>query len=128
MCVAVGGVADHFSVDLRAAFERLLALFEDQNSGTFADNETVAVFIERPARLFGFLVSCGERLHGRESTHTERCNRGFSPAGDDRILHASTNEMKGLADGMCTGRACRRRRPIDAFSAKANSDVSRRQV
>src|SRR5918992_1012687 len=77
--VAVGAVANHFSVNFGAAPQRVLALFQNQNSRAFADDEPIPVFVERPARAFRFIVAGRKRLHGGKAASappamTASCN------------------------------------------------------
>ena len=51
MWIRVGrhAVADQLGVDARAARLRVLELLEDQDAGALADDEAVAILVERPA-------------------------------------------------------------------------------
>ena len=49
-------VAENLAVDPRAARFRVLEFLEDENPRAFAENEAVALTIERPARAFGLGV------------------------------------------------------------------------
>ena len=56
---AVGGhaVAENLGVNTSAASERDVFLFENQDAGSFGQDEAVAFFIERPAGALGFVVA-----------------------------------------------------------------------
>ena len=45
--VARHTVADHFAVNFRAAFFGVFIFFQHHAAGAFADNKTIAAFIER---------------------------------------------------------------------------------
>ena len=81
MGIAVGGITDHLSVDLGAAPQRVLAFFENQNAGAFADNETIALFIKRPAGALGLIIARRQRFHGGETADAQRRDRRFGAAG-----------------------------------------------
>src|SRR5688500_15450896 len=50
-------VADELGIDLRAALQRHLALFEHEDARAFTDDEAVALFVEWPARLLRFVIA-----------------------------------------------------------------------
>ena len=67
--VARHAVADDLGVDPRAAAPRVLELLEDQDAGAFADDEAVAILVERPAGA----------LPGRRCASTARAARAKPP-------------------------------------------------
>ena len=61
--IPVGSITDYFGENLRAALERMLALFDDQHAGSLADHETIALLIERPASALRLVVASRQRFH-----------------------------------------------------------------
>src|SRR5207253_2317853 len=65
--------------------ERVLELFENQDSGTLSHHEPVARRIEWTGRRLGTVVSLRERLHVGESTDCHRRHGGLRAAGDHYV-------------------------------------------
>src|SRR6266550_1758619 len=100
--VRVGGrtVADELAIDLRFAGERALALLEDENCGTFRENEAVTIFIERPRGLGRGIVAPAHRVHRRESADRERKHRGLRPSRHHDIRLPALDQLGALAKGV----------------------------
>ena len=55
--------AQHLGMDGGAARERVLRRLEDHHAGALAEQEPVAVPVERPRRVLGIVVALGQRAH-----------------------------------------------------------------
>ena len=100
--VGVGRVAaaEHLGVDRRAARLRVLVLFEDQDAGPFAEDEAVAVLVERPAGALRVVVA------------SERARQAMKPPRPIGVIAASLPPVtitsawpqldgrEGVADGV----------------------------
>src|SRR3954451_7461762 len=104
-CIRTHPVADYFCDDRGAAPDRKLQFFEDQDTGAFADNKSVAVFIPRAAGTFRLVVSKRECPHRGKATHAHWCNRSLSAAANHGIRIASLDYFEGITDGVRTGGA-----------------------
>src|SRR5262249_45337826 len=126
--VTVCPVSNHFGVNLGAAFDGLLPFLQNQNTGSFSNDESISIPVERTAGPLRFIVARGQRLHSRKTADSERSNRRLGSAGDYCVLQTAANQVKCFTDGMGSGGACRRGRPIDSFRAVANGNLPGRQV
>src|SRR5438094_8219063 len=73
--IVVQTVAEHLRVNTRAAPARVLKLFDDQRSGAFAHDESVAQLIERPASERGIAsptAHCFDQVECAERKRRER--------------------------------------------------------
>ena len=59
--------------------------------------------------MFRVAVAGGEGTHGCKAAHPHRRDCSLSPAGDHYVCIVPLNGAKGVAHGMCTGGASRRR-------------------
>src|SRR5580658_9613393 len=93
-------VADDFGENLCAARLGELELFEDQDAGTLADDEAIAVLVEGTAGVLGVVVACGKGAHGGKTGNAERGDRGLGAASDHYIGIVALNETESVADGV----------------------------
>src|SRR6266436_3148378 len=105
--VGVGGksITGELTIDLRAALLRVFELFDNGNARAFADDETVAVPIERARRALRFVVALAERFHRGKTGETKFDDRSFGTAGDKNIGVAKFNHPPRFADGVIGSRA-----------------------
>ena len=101
----VGGraVAGHFGVDAGAAALGVLQLFEHQHAGPFAQDEAVAVQIERPRRLLRVLVVGRQGRQQVEAGDAERMDHAVRAAGEHDVGLAVADHLGRLADGLAAG-------------------------
>jgi len=104
--IAGKAVTDKFAMDSCAPFERVRQGLEDDNSGTLADDETVAVNVEWATCFFGFLVASGDRPHRIEAGHAHRGDRRFRSAGDHDVGVTVGDETGRIPDRAGAGGAC----------------------
>ena len=76
---------------------------EDQNTGAFADDESVAVLVERPRSALRLFVAGGQSAHGGEPADAHRRDRGFGTAADHDVGIAAGNHAKRIADSVSAG-------------------------
>src|SRR5690606_27456871 len=75
-------VARDLAVDRRATLPGVLEVLEDEDAGALADDEAVAIAIERTAGLLRLVVARRQRAHGAEAADAHRRDRRFRPARD----------------------------------------------
>src|SRR5580704_11724195 len=82
-CVAGHAVSDHLGVDLRSPPPCVLVLFEDDNSGALAHDETVAFSVPRTRCPWRVVVEPGRQCAGRRKAgETEAADRRLCPAAN----------------------------------------------
>src|ERR1700694_999094 len=122
--VVARAIADHLSVDPRAALLGMFQLLEQKRPGPFRDHKAVAIAIEGARRL-GWVLVLGERPHGAEPGVDDRDQHGFRFTGHDRLRVAPTHRLKGLSHGATPGRAGRDYRHVRATQPKRNRNMPR---
>ena len=103
--ISAHAFADHLSVDLGTACLGMLQFLEDEATGTFAHDESIAAGAEGTACRLGLVVTRGEGLHGVETTNTTLGDSSFGTATDDGVGFAQTDEVERIGQGACTGSA-----------------------
>ena len=105
--MSVGGhaVADQLGVCGRSARAGMLQLLQNEHAGTLADNEPVAVLVERPAGPLRLVVARGQGAHGREAADAHRRDGSLRPARNHHVGGAAAHHLAGVPDGVRRGRA-----------------------
>ena len=115
--VAIGSsaVTDDFRIDLGAALERMLQLFNHHHAAAAGYDETVTLGVVSPRGLFRRrVVLAGQGAHGVEQAALAPVFF-LAAAGKDDILLAHLNLLHRMADAMRTGRAGRGNGVVDAL-------------
>jgi hypothetical protein len=100
----------------------VLERFEDEDAGAFADDEAVALGVERTAGALGLVIARGERFHGRETADAHGGDGGFAAAADHDLGITTLDEAEGIAHGMRGSRTGGGGGGIGPASAVANGD------
>src|SRR5581483_2108931 len=109
MSVGTQSISDNFSQDRNAASLRAPQLFQNQNAGALAYDETVSFTIPRPRGTVRLIVARRQSAHGGESTDSHRRDARLASAADHHVGVAMLNQPERIADGMGTsGAGCRR--------------------
>lgn len=88
--------ANNFSVNFRISFKGRTETFENDNSSTFSQNESVAISIERATYLNGREGSKGFESRKRRCVYRSFCcSSEHSIATDFKLV---TEKAKGFAD------------------------------
>ncbi len=93
-----------------------------------ADDEAVAIAVERPAGPLRLVVARREGAHRAEPTDAHRRDRRLGATGDHHLGVAALDDFVRIADGVRTRRAGGARRLVGATGAKADRDLARCQV
>ncbi len=126
--VAAHPVADHLGQDGRAAALGHLQRLQDQDAGALADDEAVALGVERAAGALRLVVAGGQRPHGGEAAHAHRGDGGFGAAADHDVGVAPGDDLEAVAHRMGRGRAGGGGGRVRPPGPGANGDVPGRQV
>ncbi len=111
-----------------AALAGVFQLFQDQDAGAFADDESVAGLIPGTAGFFGIIVASGERPHGGESAHAHGSDRGLGATRDHHIGIVVLDDPEGIANGMRAGGAGGRRRLVRSLGSVTHGNMPGRQI
>ena len=117
MRVGGHGTPAHLGVDVGAALLCVTLGLDDERGGALAEDEAVAVGVERPAGGRRVVVACGESLEPGEGRDDQRCDGRLRAAGDHCVDFARAQQPVGLKQGIVAARAGQgggRRRPGDA--------------
>ena len=127
--VAGGAVPGELGVDLRAARLRVLLGLEDQHRRALAHHESVAVGVERTARLLRSVVEVGgKRLLLHEAAYGELHYDRLAATGHDDVGTAGADEVERKAERVGRRRARRGDDLARALRAKRDGDVTRTLV
>ena len=85
--IGVGGeaAAGDFGVDFGSTGFGMFVFFEDKRSGSFAEYETVAVFVIRTGSGGGVIVAEGEGFHGGEAAYAAGNDGCFAATCDHDV-------------------------------------------
>ncbi len=126
--IATRTVANHFGIDLRPASTSVFKFFEDQQAGTFAENEAIAIEIERATGTSRFLVARGERLDIRKGTQAHPRHRRFRSTCDHHVGIIILNGFQRIANGIGRTGACGGHGVVRASQAELDGQVPSRRV
>src|ERR1700733_2367268 len=122
--VAGHSVADNFRENCCAAALRVFKRLQNHHAGTLADDESIAIGVERPAGVLGIVIARRESAHGRESADAHGRDGGFGAPGDHHVCGAALNNFEGVTDGVRGSGAGRGGGGVRAFRAVTNGNVS----
>ena len=128
--VRVGGhaVADELRIDPRAAALGLFELLEHENAGALADDEPVAILVERAAGASGVVIARRERPQRGKPAHAHRRDGRLRAAGNHRVGVAAPDDLEGVADGVRRSRARGTRRRVRPLGAEPDRHLSRGEI
>src|SRR5260370_41208476 len=96
-------VARKLTINAGAACFGMFEIFQDNHSGAFTHNKTVAIFFERAGGVLGVLVARAHGFHRAESANANRNNSGFSPAGEHDFGIAHLDGAPGFTNRVIGG-------------------------
>ena len=73
------------AVDFGSARFGVLVFLKDKGSGSFAQHETVAVFVEGTRGGGGVVVAEGEGFHGGKTANADGDDGGFATTGNHNV-------------------------------------------
>src|SRR5699024_9952896 len=115
--ITIGGgtVANDFGIDLGAALQGVLQLFDHHHAATAGNDETVTVgVVGTGSFVWGFVVLGGQGTHGVEQAALAPVFF-FTATGEDNILFTQLNLFNCLANTMGTGGTGRGYGVVDAL-------------
>ena len=83
--VGIAAITADFTVDMSTAFLSVFQFFEEDDTGTFAHDETVAVFIEGTRCMSRVIVARAQGFHSGKAGDSARRNSGFRTAGNGSV-------------------------------------------
>jgi hypothetical protein len=92
-----------FAIDSRTASLGVLVLFKHQHTGTFTQDEAVAILVPRTAGRLRIIVARRQCPRRTETTKTERRNRTFGTAGNHDIRVAVLNQTTRIPNAVRSG-------------------------
>ncbi len=126
--VAAHAETDNFCIDFRAAFLRMLVLFQHDHTGTVTQHKTITVFIPRTACRLRVIVAGRQGTRCAETAHTQRGTGFFCTACNHCIGIAISDDTRRLADVVHTGGTGSSNRDAWATQAKHDGQVTRHHV
>ena len=110
-------VAGDLAVDGGSPGLRVLQLLQDEHPSPLAEDEAVAIAVERPARPRGVFVAGRHRRQEDEPGEAERVDHAVGAPGEHHVGIAAADQLGRLADRLGAGgarRLARRVRPPGA--------------
>ena len=123
--VGRAAAAEHLGVDAGAALLGVFEFFEDDDAGALAEDEAVAVLVERPAGALS-----GSSLRMRQGAAAMKPPRPIGgdgrlgAAGDHDVGVVPLNGVQGVADGVGGRGAGRRNGGVRTAQAEMDRDVA----
>ena len=102
--------------------------FDDHHRAGFAEDESVAVFVERPGGGRRIVVAGRHRTHHRERGDGQCLDHAFDATADRDIGITHDELPPGVGDGLRTGRARRHRGDDPGPRAKVKTDDGRSAI
>jgi hypothetical protein len=102
--------------------------FENQNSRAFANHESIAGRVPRPARLLRRIIASGKRTHGAEAADRHRSNRCLGSTRNHDVSITARDDLVRIAYGMRAGSARGAGSLVRAFRPEAYAHVAGGQI
>ena len=118
-------VADDLAVDPGPACPGVLELFEDEHAGPLAEDEAVAIAVERAAGALRLVVAGGKGGQEDEAGHAEGVDHAVRAAREDHVGVAAADQLVGLADGLRAGGAGGQAVGVGPLGAEEAGQVAR---
>ena len=128
VCVRRASAADDFAVDLGAAGLCVFVLLKDERTGSFADDESVAVLVERTRSVLRVVVAGREGLHRVEAADTGFIDRSLGTAGHHDGGFAPADVVERVDQAVVGRGAGRHGAVVGAHETVFHGDESRRDV
>src|SRR5688572_24436607 len=93
-CVAAHPVSNQLRDNCSATFHGEFPFFDNQNTGSFANDKTVSLLIEGSRRAGRFLITSGESAHGGEPADAHGSDRRFRSAAEHDVGFAAGYNAK----------------------------------
>ena len=123
-----GAVKWYFAVDPGPPRLGVFQLLEDQRPRTLADDEAVAVHVERTRSVQGVVVARRERLHRVESADARLVHRGFRAARNHDVGLTVADGVEGIDHTVVGGGARRDGAVVRPHEPVLDRDVSRSDI
>ena len=104
--VGIAAIAANFTVNMSTPFFSVFQFFQEYDAGSFAHDETIAVFIEGAGSVCRVIIAGTESLHGRKTSYGTGGYGSFRATGYGCVEFAALDHAVCRADGIrprCTG-------------------------
>ena len=123
--VGAGAIAHQLGDGCGAACQGMLQLFDDQQAGAFAHDETIAGLIEGArGALRGVVVIAREGACGSEASQADSVNGRLRPAAERYVDFPRANHPCSVADGLDARRTCGHRSPQWPLETMTDGDMT----
>src|SRR5689334_13327316 len=102
----------------------MLERLEYEHPATLAEDESVAVAVERAAGAAGVVVARRHRRQEDEAGQAEGVNHAVDTASEHHVGGAASDQLGRLADRLRTGRAGRQAREVRARRPEGGREVA----
>ncbi len=102
----------------------MLEGLEHEHTATFAEDEPIAVAIERAAGVPRIVVARRHRRQEDEPRQAERVDHAVDAAGEHHVGHTAADQLGRLADRLGAGRARREAREVRAPRPECGREMS----
>ncbi len=120
--------AQQFRIDRRGSFAGMLQFFQHDKTGAFAQDETVAVLVKRPARLLWGFIAVRQCTGGAETSQAHRRHGRFRTTGQHHVRITPLDGPQRIADGVSGRGAGGGHGGVGAAQSEMNGDVARSGV
>ena len=131
-CQVVGigtdAVADELSIDMSSAFCSVFQRFENHDTGAFAHDEAVAVYVERTGGGSRIVIARAESLHVGESGEAGGKNGSFRTAGNHDVGIPELHDAPCFSNIVVRGSTSRYDAHVGAGKAVFHSNNAGRNV
>ncbi len=116
-------IADDFRIDMRAARQSVLQLFDNNHTATARDDKPITVRIIGTGRFFRRIVIFGGQCAHRVELTGHFPAQLFAAASKNDVLFAQLDLFNRIADTVCGGRASGANGVVHAINFKRRSEA-----
>ena len=120
--------ADDLGIDRGAAAAGVLQLLDDQHAAALADDDAVALLVERPAGFFRSVVALRQMAEQALPDHAQRIELAVGAADEEEIGLVAANDAIRLAQGQQPGDVALGDRVVRPLSVVQDRDMAGEHV
>ena len=126
--IGVAAVTGKFAINVSAPFTGVFQFFENDDTGTFTHDKSVAVFIERTGCVLRVVVTRAQGFHSGKARYGTGRNGGLRPACNGGIELTALNHAESVANRVRSGRTGRDDTGTVPLQAEGNGNLTGRHV
>ena len=123
--ISITAKTNDLSMNICPPFECMFKILQDKDTGSLSNDESIPVLFKGTAGSLRFIIPGGERLHGTESTNSQRSDDRFRTPGNHGICISTLDNLEGLPYGMITSGTCRYHTAVRTSPALASLSIWR---